>query len=182
MARVFTPGKYKAHIVDWSLGETAKKDCQIVWRIAITSKENGEEAPQQERNIYRVVTANTVDWVDRELQHLGYDSSQIGLDGLNKEHPNSFDFSGIEVTVEVKYENYTDANGVTKEVERWSLVTGTPPVKQAERGTVAKANALFAAHKRQAGGKPTTRTAPSIPPRQTRQPQQPVNDDGEAIF
>lgn len=182
MARVYSPGKYNAKIIDWTLGETKKGDCQIVWRVSILSKENGDEAPVGDRSIYRVVTANTVDWVDRELQHLGYDSSQIGLDGLNKDHKDAFDFGDIEVTVELKYEDYTDKNGKKKEAERWSLVTGAAPVKQAERATVAKANALFAAHKRASGGKTPVRTAPAIPPRPTRQSQPIVDNNGEEIF
>ena len=176
-------GIYKAHVQKVSLGEAKTGNPQITYEFILDSmlQSDGEfaECPHVPRTIYRVLTENTIDFAVEELRRMGYD--RAGFDDLDPDSPNAFDFDGVEITVELKYEMYND-----RERERWQF-TRKGAGKKLEAAGVSKLNAMFGAKMRAAGADngtraPVARVAPSRPQPQQRDNGVPKDDDGNEVF
>lgn len=135
-------GYYVGHIQSWELGEANTGNPQFVLRVLLDHfKGPGgkrEECDQVERSVYRVITDRTVDYFVNDLKALGYDRDNF--DGLDPDSPDAFDFSGLEVEVQLRFETY---EGKTREKWNLAVVSGRPEVKPLDVGGRATLNARF---------------------------------------
>lgn len=132
-------GIYKGHLQKVTLGETKTGKPQIVYEFITDGilDSSGEflDCANVNRTIFRVLTENTIDFATAELRQLGYDRDNF--DDIDPESPNAFDFDGIEVTVEMKLEEYEG-----RQRERWQF-TRKGQGKKLEQSGVSKLNAMF---------------------------------------
>lgn len=171
-------GIYKAHLQKVSLGETKTGKPQIVYEFITESilDSSGEflDCPNVTRTLFRVLTENTIDFAVEELRRLGYDRE--GFDDIDPESPNAFDFEGIEITVEMKLEEYED-----RDRERWQF-TSKRVGKKLEQLGVSKLNAMFG-NKLKASRTDNGTRAPAARVASTRQRQAapPAQDDDDVF-
>ena len=144
MSTTYTEGGlYKGKIVKWGLAESkAKKTPQIFYTILIESETDDKgaeyECPSNERTVYRALTESTVDWVLEELAKLGFSGTSFAQ--LDPAHAQAHDFTGTEVVVKCKHEEY---NGKTQERFEFQLGGGGPA--QMEQSATKKLDSMFGA-------------------------------------
>ncbi|SRR5579871_769164 len=140
---VVSEGKYLAKIVSSGLGESKEKKTPFVFFTFTLLNEIGGDGkpikcPAFERTLYRYITPETIDFVLRDLQNLGYDRE--GFEYLDPNHPQAFVFAGKQITVTCKHEEYKG-----EDKERWDLYWGGGPAgAKLGQDNISRLNALFA--------------------------------------
>lgn len=161
------PGIYKATLQGACLTEAKTGTSQIAYEFITDSvlDSSGEyvDCPSVTRTIFRALTENTIDYAVADLKRLGYDRDNF--DDISPDSPNAFDFSGIEVQVEMRIEEGPDG----REREKWEF-SHKAARKKLEATGVSKLNALFGSKLRAANADNGTR-APVARVASTRTPQ-----------
>jgi hypothetical protein len=122
MARPFYPvGRYLCQIKSQALGETSKGNPQLVLRFLVLGQINpadpgGALIPhaQYERNAYRVINENTIEYAVKDLKALGYTRQSFKY--LDPAVPDHHSFVGQQVEM---YCGHREYNGEMK--EEWSV-------------------------------------------------------------
>jgi hypothetical protein len=135
-------GDYRARVEDYGVSPadsggqhpTAFIKFKLIGRYA----DGGvlEECPASVRHYFKAVTANTYEWVLRDLKKVGYDRE--GIDGFDPEAPGAPNLFGREFDVHCTHEEY---KGETK--ERWSVGRRPRPRKRVDRDVLAGLDAKF---------------------------------------
>lgn len=182
MAAFYAQGKYKATIEKWGLGESktvnettgVKTPCVFFVFIPqqFYDKTTGEWQTVDaayERRIDMWISENTIEFVSRDLNKLGYPHDTF--DQLEMTHPKKHDFYGQEIEVQCKHDSYTDnKSGQKKEGEKWSLAFegGSAPTPDAlESRGVRKLNSLFGKQLKQY--RQDAKPEPAAPPPNTEE-------------
>lgn len=174
-------GIYKGRVTDWAITQAQTGNKQLAFKFQITGKvdeafPDGELIPcsPDERTIYRAITDKTFDWVIQDLEHLGYDKN--GFVYIDRNHPEAHDFTGAEVTVRCKHDNY---EGKTK--EKWEFAWGGGgggELKAIESGEIKKLDAMFGKKWARRGKPAVAASTPKSDPHSAP----PVNDDDQIPF
>jgi hypothetical protein len=124
----YPEGGYIGKIVQQALVKSKNKGTpQLVIRFTVESKADGSDSgPRRERTMYRVITANTTQYVQEDLTKLGFTGTSI-----SEVDPNSpkfsFDLTGKEIGVYCKHEADPESNLSEKwQLRRTFAIEGEP--------------------------------------------------------
>lgn len=157
-------GRYRGRISKVQVGETTNGNPQIVYTVELDGRVGADgddtSCAGVSRSIFRVLTENTVKYAFEDLRRLGYDRDD--LDGVDPSSPGAFNFVGTPVTVRMELKTSNKGDGSTFEEWSFSFGGGAPAVKPvADRGKMAKLNALFRQEARSSGVAPARRPPPA---------------------
>ena len=185
-APFYTPGRYWGQIVDHGLAKTKTGKPQIVIRFVVMGAVNPLDplgnilpvAQSYERSVYRVITANTEEWVLQDLEKLGFTGDRMSQ--LDLTNGDACDLRGKELAFSCKHE--ADLNNVLR--ERWSIANDKVPLsaKPLDPKELRQLDAMFGRSLKSAKkAAPATPTSPpSLPfPTPTAEPD-PVYPDPNA--
>ncbi len=117
-------GVYWGKIFSNKLGKTKNDKPQFILQFEILGEVNPQNpdgellaCPQNERTVFQVLTAQTIDWFAERLALLGFEGDRISR--LDMDAPGGFNFEGKELAFFCEHDTY---NGKTR--ERWSISTG----------------------------------------------------------
>lgn len=147
----YEPGRYWGKVTNQKLTQSSTGNSQIVITFHIVGKVNpndpdGDLLPcpnEYERSIFRTITEKTIQWVEQDLERLGFEGESFGQ--IDLEHPNCCDLRGKELAFSCTHEadNREEFAGVLR--ERWSIATdGTgPQLKPLDSKAIRKLDAMF---------------------------------------
>lgn len=162
----YPEGGYIGKVVQQALVKSKNKGTpQLVIRFTVESKaDGGDSGPRRERTMYRVITANTTQYVQEDLAKLGFTGSSI-----SEVDPNSpkfsFDLTGKEIAVYCKHEADPESNLSEKwQLSRTFAIEGEPVTDYESLDamfdfTAAKPKAAAAPKKSAAAGTTSTGNA-----------------------
>lgn len=111
-------GNYSGVITQQAMTKASTGTPQFVIRFRVLQCSDGSQVKQQyERTIYRALTEKTVEYVQKDLEALGFTGGS--LRDLDPTGPNFFDLSGKEIEVYCKHEQN---NGEMR--EKWNISRG----------------------------------------------------------
>lgn len=113
----YPEGGYIGKVTQQAMVKAQKGTPQLVVRFTVESKaDGGDSGPRQERTMYRAITEKTAQYVQEDLQKLGFTGTS-----LSELDPNSpkfaFDLAGKDIGVYCKHEADQESNLR----EKWQL-------------------------------------------------------------
>lgn len=150
-ALYYEPGRYWGKVTNQQLGVSGSGNAQIVITFRVLGKVNpadpdGDLLPclnEYERSVFRTITDKTIEWVQQDLEKLGFDGDSFGQ--IDLQHSHCCDLRGTELAFSCTHEadNRAEYAGVLR--ERWSIASdsGAPQVKPLDSKALRQLDAMF---------------------------------------
>lgn len=141
-------GRYWGRVTHQKLGKTKNGNPQLVISFLVLGKINAMDpegdllavSQQYERTVFRVITENTIEWVEQDLDKLGWTGTDWSQ--FDETNPHCVSFVGTELAFSCKHEPHFE----TKEPrEVWSVSQESPgmAVTPLEPSELRKLNTMF---------------------------------------
>ncbi len=139
-------GRYECEITSQGFRETKTGNTQFVLRFQVKGRidpanpDNMFDVTSYERSYYRVLTDNTIEYFENDMEALGVEfASFTELDPLNPNHTN---LTGRSVDMFCSHE--AGQNGDLR--EKWGIARVAKPVESIESNHVKALDRLFGKH------------------------------------
>jgi hypothetical protein len=135
----YDAGRYNATITGQHIGNSSNGTPQIIIEFTVDSHASGAACENYERRVYRSLTENTREYVEKDLEALGFRG--LPISALSPASDQFHDLRGTQIRVMCKHETY---QGDDK--ERWSLVfsnSGPLTEKPLDAAGLRRLDALF---------------------------------------